>query len=481
MSYPTEEQYIDSLFSPMCDYRALSHEANMISQNVVPRPQYNILNEGFGNSNFFGTVGDQSMNDVSGTVHGQVDVPMTNGTDREPVVFDDEDRTFQIQFNVWQKVPPPEIRVQAKKSKSKPNKPAAPLKPHVPRWVNYRPPRPAKKELRLSFYSTFGWHLFKRRLLEACNLVKPGISRPLMEAVADGEAFCEGWIHGAPRFKVKDHFLVHDNASLMEFLEAANNHTPETNMGFKFIHANPRTNAQASQILDGGDRDPSPDPSDDGSEMSTDSDALDPTERKYLILMTRFEAMFASGENIATAVNPANSAQVLLLNTSRIRTWAKDWADGVPGVDEVNPPMARPEFKYIRVLDYEREKAILLGYAINPAPSAVGSTPSVVHHNYYGNPDGNHPPAYTPNPTTRALSPPPGPVPFNDFLTFAGIGPDKQKARAALENEGIDDFFRFLDRETYSIANLRTMGIPFAQAEDIWKAVPRFIHHLKSL
>ncbi|EGF97767.1 uncharacterized protein MELLADRAFT_69779 [Melampsora larici-populina 98AG31] len=187
----------------MCDYRALSHEANMISQNVVPHPH---LNEGFGNSNFFGTVGDQSMNDVSGTVHGQVDVPMTNGTDHEPVVFDDKDRTFQIQFNVWQKVPPPEIRVQAKKSKSKPNKPAAPLKPYVPQWVNYRPPRPAKKELQLSFYSTFGWHLFKRRLLEACNLVKPGISRPLMEAVADGEAFCEGWIHGAPRFKVKDHF-----------------------------------------------------------------------------------------------------------------------------------------------------------------------------------------------------------------------------------------------------------------------------------
>ncbi|KAH9812066.1 hypothetical protein DFH28DRAFT_1177995 [Melampsora americana] len=480
---------IDSLFSPIFEYRALSHEVNMISEDSPPHG---------GNFDSTQTMGDQLMKDgaASGPLHGQGGEPMTNGPAHEPVSFDNETRTFQIMFNVWQKIPPAEIRVETKKSKSKPNKRTVPVKPkvakpYVPRWANYRPPRPAKKEIRLSAYSKFGWHLFRHRLLDSCNTVKPGISRPLMEVVADGEAFCEGWIQGARGFKVKDQFLIHDNGSLMEYLKAANNCAPETNMGFKFIHPNPKTNYQASQILDGDDREPSPDPSNDGSEMSSVSEDLDPVESKYLILMKRFESTFASGENIAAAVNPVNFAQVLLLNTARIRTWAKDWSDGVPGVDEINPPMARPGFKYIPITEYEREKAIILGYATKSARSsgetgATSAIPSVVHHNYYANPNGDNPPLPQQNNlhsvSTRGISPPPGPAPpFNDFLTFAGIGPDKQKARMALENEGIDDFLRFLDRDTYSITNLRSMGIPFAQAEDIWKAVPRFAHHLKAL
>ncbi|KAH9806924.1 hypothetical protein DFH28DRAFT_939999 [Melampsora americana] len=56
---------------------------------------------------------------------------------------------------------------------------------------------------------------------------------------------------------------------------------------------------------------------------------------------------------------------VLLLNTSRIRTWANDWANGVRGLlIEVNPPMMRPKIQMDRHIATTRQrKNALLGLA----------------------------------------------------------------------------------------------------------------------
>ncbi|EGG06318.1 uncharacterized protein MELLADRAFT_106852 [Melampsora larici-populina 98AG31] len=77
------------------------------------------------------------------------DQPMTNGTASGPSHV--QDRAFQVMFSAWQKLPSADIQAQTEKSKSKPNK-----------------------------------------LLDACNMVKTGISRPLMAVDVDDEAFYKG-------------------------------------------------------------------------------------------------------------------------------------------------------------------------------------------------------------------------------------------------------------------------------------------------
>lgn len=54
------------------------------------------------------------------------------------------------------------------------------------------------------------------------------------------------------------------------------------------------------------------------------------------------------------------------------------------------------------------------------------------------------------------------------------------KARDVLKTQGINDFGRLLDREIYTLANLNSIGIPFAQAADIFKSVPLYNRELKN-
>lgn len=70
---------------------------------------------------------------------------------------------------------------------------------------------------------------------------------------------------------------------------------------------------------------------------------------------------------------------------------------------------------------------------------------------------------------------------FEEFLLFAGIKPEMTKTRGILAEQGIDQFSRLLDRKTYNLESFRSMGIPFAHADDITKAVPEFNIHLKNL
>jgi hypothetical protein len=126
-----------------------------------------------------------------------------------------------------------------------------------------------------------------------------------------------------------------------------------------------------------------------------------------------------------------------------------------------------------------------LGQPFTPTgfPPAQAAATSSSFPPPYSNPN---PPASNPNPPASAtnslrLSPPPLMPSFKEFLIFAGITPEMTKTRQILADQGINNFGRLLDRTTYTFENFRSMGIPFAHADDITKAVPDFNIHLKNL
>ncbi|KAH9807960.1 hypothetical protein DFH28DRAFT_1200026 [Melampsora americana] len=282
---------------------------------------------------------------------------------------------------------------------------------------------------------------------------------------------------------------IEDEATFKEFMNLAQSVPGQTVMGFKIFHKNPKLTANANCNVEIQRKMNAP------KELTLESDHH-PESEGLAGVSTVSVTDFKAGKNIGRLVNPKDPSLVMILNTARIQTWANDWADEVPGVDEVDPPTKCPEFRWFPVADYEKEKNLLLGLSGATQPKASSGT--VIHHNYYGQqlpgfppPQPHHP---LPQPATpNVLTPPGGPTdcsrwspppeipPFKDFLIFAGITPNRKKTCAILADEGIDDFGRLLDRKTYSFENLQSMGIPFAWADDLYKAVPKFNHHLKSL
>lgn len=97
-----------------------------------------------------------------------------------------------------------------------------------------------------------------------------------------------------------------------------------------------------------------------------------------------------------------------------------------------------------------------------------------------GSPSAGRPASLQTAPPVRPESPAPRPYPpFGDFLDFAGVTANFSKARRVWEEQGINDFGRLLDQEIYSVVNLTGIGMPFAQAADIYKAVPLYNQRLK--
>ncbi|KAH9819964.1 hypothetical protein DFH28DRAFT_885911 [Melampsora americana] len=406
-------------------------------------------------------------------------------------------RTFQVTFNFWQlQVPPPDA-TNAKRHKKTPGgiRPSK-LKSVVKKYENYNPKVPTP--LTFDNPGSLSFAAFKTKLFQACDQKLPWVAESLSTAWLAKAVNIQGYINGSRKHKAKK-MLINDLESLTEFMDATQLVPASTPMGFKIHHDNPKITANASRFMEtlrqgrgsgGGNNHLSSNDTDDDprSEDTAGSDILSPGERKLCLLMDRFSKDFKRGENVTSVVNPQDPSQCMLLNTARIRTWANDWADQVPGVDEVNPPTKRPDFRWIPVNDYEKEKNLLLGLGpANPSDTA-SSQGAVVHHNYYAPP---FPPRVIPPPyphpistalatKTQRLSPPPSMPSFEDFLIFAGIKPEMTKTRQILIDQGIDQFSRLLDCDTYNFENFRSMGIPFAHADDITKAVPAFTTHLKN-
>ncbi|KAH9808800.1 hypothetical protein DFH28DRAFT_907690 [Melampsora americana] len=406
-------------------------------------------------------------------------------------------RDFQISFNLWQLQAPPVESTKGKKRKKTPggDRPSK-LKPTVPKYENYN----LKVPINLTILNpgSISFPCFKLKVFRACEQKLPYISETLSTAWYAKAVDIQGFINGSRKHKAKK-LLINDADSLREFMAATQVVPASTPMGFKIHHENPKDTANASRFMrnlghsrgSGGNEPPSDDTEPEPrSEDTVGSDILSPGERKLRILMERFSKDFKRGENVTSVVNPQDPSLCMLLNTSRIRTWANDWADEVPGVDEVNPPTKRPGFRWIPVAHYEKEKSFLLGLGAANAPDSLGIQGSptqgtVVHHNYYGQPFPA--PGFAaaqlpfPPPDSLRLSPPPLIPSFEEFLNYAGIKPEMTKTREILAEQGIDTFARLLDRKTYNFENFRSMGIAFAHADDLTKAVPKFNNHLKAL
>ncbi|KAH9808061.1 hypothetical protein DFH28DRAFT_1060320 [Melampsora americana] len=446
-------------------------------------------------------------------------------------------RDFQVSFNFWQlQVPPAEASNAKKRKKTPGGDRRSKLKPTVPKYENYHPKVPIN--LTIKNPGSISFPLFKMKVFQTCDQKLPWVSESLSTAWGSKAVDIQGFINSSRKHKAKK-MLINDVESLREFMAATQLVPPSTPMGFKVHHENPKVTANASRFMQAlvhgrgarGNDPPSEDTEQDPrSEDSVGSDILSPGERKLRILMTRFSKDFKRGENVTSVVNPQDPSLCMLLNTSRIRTWANDWADEVPGVDEVNPPTKRPGFAWIPVANYEKEKNALLGLGPantpdTPAAPVSSSQGTVVNHNYYGQlfpapglgvaqaplaPPYTHippfaspgiphlhpvpPPAILPpadpnpnpkppagDPETMRLSPPPVMPLFEDYLIFAGIKPEMTKTREILAEQGIDTFGRLLDRKTYNMESFRSMGIPFAHADDLTKAIPLFNKKLKCL
>ncbi|KAH9807178.1 hypothetical protein DFH28DRAFT_1152752, partial [Melampsora americana] len=437
---------------------------------------------------------------------GPVDLRATDTTtsDGRPEVRDEE-RTFLVYFNLWQLQVPEAHPAKKGKRAAGGSRPSA-LKSLRPKYANYNPKLPTKLLIRprdIAFVD------FKKQVFASCNKQLDGVSEGLGRALVAGGLTLQGYINSYPKNKGKELIDITDGTEFNHFVTAALNAPASTVMGVRIVHENPIKTDNARRALQSVRKDEREGCDSGESDGEGSSAILSLGERHLRTLMQRFKNDFKQGENITSIPNPADPGLVLLLNTSRIRTWANDWADGVRGVDEVNPPMMRPGLKWIPVCNYEAKKNALLSLAppkhTQPSNSneTSPSAPSVVHHNYYAQafPSAGPPPAYSglpgnghamrmpsitsdaPPPWLSRLSPPPGDaaIDFNKFPLFAGISPDLVKVREALDKEGINDFLCLLDRNTYTIQVFHSWGIPFAQAEDIWKAIPKYNHYLKSL
>ncbi|KAH9811196.1 hypothetical protein DFH28DRAFT_1131110 [Melampsora americana] len=379
----------------------------------------------------------------------------------------DEDRTFHVYFNIWQEQVP-----QTDHGK-KPRRPPGGTRPSLrklatTKFANYAPKLPTKLTVAPKFYS---FASFKRALFTSCDKKLAGVSEALHQAWFDRRLSIQVFVNGSPLHKSNNKNTISNPHNFQEFIYAALTSPANTTMGCRILHEDPRKADLAIRCLKvvgkpGGDGSDSDDT--DGHETDRSSVILSAGEKKLRILMKRFEKAFKSGENVTSVTNPKDPSQILLLNTSRIRDWANDWADGVRGVDKLNPPMSRSGFRWIKAGDYEKPRMNSWGgppYAHLPAPGIAPPNPS---------------PALSVG-DLIPLAPPPGEAPsFEAFLVFAGITPDMRKTREALANEGISEFNRLLDRATYTLANFRSMGISFAHAEDLFKAVPKFLVHVQS-
>ncbi|KAH9809481.1 hypothetical protein DFH28DRAFT_933796 [Melampsora americana] len=430
-------------------------------------------------------------------------------------------RRFQIKFHVWRKIVITNSKGKSKqkiKKRGQGNKSAKPTY----QWKKYRPTCDVKKILRLS---SFAWPIFRRKLLECCDTAKKGISKDLLAADRRGSLIIMGWINGSENHKKNDEAVLNDSITYKLFMDVARRSPANAKMGFKIIHPNPKEHGGTSSEEEEDDRSVL----DKEDETQEESEEEDPVDAKLQILMAKFSKSFKAGENVAVFPNPKKSGDIMVLTTRRLRQWAGDWADGKRGVDEVNPPLNRG-WRFVPVADYEKERLRMIqmddgtgdgsvshsnttlggtnvstspGISINlfgagpmpfghqnfMSPMAPGSNTSIGPHNPTGpfsigpGPLADSQPANSSVPTEiRSLSPATRPYPdFEEFLIFAKIRPQMTHVREALEKEGINEFERLLDREIYTVECLRSFGIPFAQAADIWKAVPRFNDWFKNL
>ncbi|KAH9806849.1 hypothetical protein DFH28DRAFT_919021, partial [Melampsora americana] len=394
----------------------------------------------------------------------------------------DDTRTFEITMNVWQlkpAEPEPSMNPKVRRNFRKQGKAVKKNQPKPPQWIEHKGGRSIKAPIRIS---TTSWDDFRQSIFKACKPLLSNSADILETAYQHSGLYVQAFVYRGIKI------TVDTNQDLREFLDCVRKTSLTNRIGFKIIHPNPKKNldldldhilevsrASVSDQSEGDSEVEDEEPETDGSE------AVSPTSKKYEFLLEHLAKHFRKGENVATFPNPANAGEILVLNYGRILEWAQDWSQKVPGIDQTTPPMGRPGWRYVPFADYEKERDIIQGRIKQGAAAMNENHHQVapVINNFYGDQSGlTSIPSHAPK--RARMSPPPLIPSLDEFFHWAEIGEEGEEFRKILRKERVD-FGRLLDQEVYSISFLRDFGIPAAIAEDIFKAVPCYIHYLKSL
>ncbi|KAH9821053.1 hypothetical protein DFH28DRAFT_883626 [Melampsora americana] len=269
---------------------------------------------------------------------GPVDLCATDTTPSDGhTEVPDKEQTFQVYFNLWQLQVPKAHPAKKGKQTAGGSRPSA-LKAARPKYVNYNAKLPTKLLIRPRHVAFVD---FKKQVFASCNKQLDWISEGLGRALVAGGLTLQGYKNIHPKNKGKELIDIADGIKFTHFVTAALNAPASTVMGVCIVHENPMKTDNTRCALQSVHKD-QPNGCDSGE-----------SDGEGLVSSEGVSALFTCGcENITSIPNPADPGLVLLLNTSRIRTWANDWANGVRGVDEVNPPMMRPKFKWIAICNY---------------------------------------------------------------------------------------------------------------------------------
>ncbi|KAH9807288.1 hypothetical protein DFH28DRAFT_915818 [Melampsora americana] len=396
--------------------------------------------------------------------------------------IEENTRTFEIMMNVWQLKPAdpdPPVDPKVKRRTRKQGKIFKNKEPKPPQWIKHNGGRPIKAPISIS---TCKWPKFRKRIFEAYKLLLSNSVDILEAAYQHMGLYIQAFVHRSHMHKLGDKVVIENTKSLQTFLDVVCKTSKTNGIGFKVIHPNPKKNLDLDleyilQISGPAHSDKSDVPSEEEDRDTDGSEAISPSSKKYKALMEHLGKFFKTGEHVATFPNPVDPGQVLVLNYGRILEWAQDWANEVPGIDEVTPPMNRPGWRYVPVKDYEKEKAIIQGAEAIVDERYAQVAPVI--NNFYGDQGGLT--AFVSNTPKRIrMSPPPIIPSLDEFLLWAEIEDEEDKICKILRKQRVD-FRRSLDQDVYTIPFLCSFGMPAALAEDVFKAVPRYINYLKSL
>ncbi|EGG07259.1 uncharacterized protein MELLADRAFT_62745 [Melampsora larici-populina 98AG31] len=161
----------------------------------------------------------------------------------------DEERKYQVHFNLWQPECPPEPEPKKQKrtaggsrlSQRKSTKPKYKnYAPKVPTYITYSP-------------KTADFDTVKKQLFDSCNEHLPGVSRVLENSWVAGGLAIIGFVTGSNGFKGQDKASIKKptffDDSFDRFNTASLKASAGTKMGFRISHENPLASENARRSL----------------------------------------------------------------------------------------------------------------------------------------------------------------------------------------------------------------------------------------
>ncbi|EGG04742.1 uncharacterized protein MELLADRAFT_88471 [Melampsora larici-populina 98AG31] len=172
-----------------------------------------------------------------------------------------EERLFNVYFNLWQAQCPEDDPVAGKKRKRTPGG-TRPVKQKVtkPKYSNYASKIPTKFTIKPKHCS---FQAFKQAMFSSCDERLPGVLEVFHRAWATRSISLLVFVNGSPNHKATDKQTISTPQSFQSFVHAALSASASTTMGCRIVHEDPRKTAHAMRSILSA-----PKPSDNKSEES---------------------------------------------------------------------------------------------------------------------------------------------------------------------------------------------------------------------